>query len=154
MAIGTKPRSIQVAGLAMLAASLFFPLAAKTEARTSEVFVPTIRYGVTDAGFEYMSGGLTNDQRQFMERRSAPYNLKLVLVRPRAMSLAPLRLFLANNATGRIEDFSPSGPWNYLRLPPGTYTIGARIGRRIFLLRDILIQENLRQTLILKDSQL
>jgi hypothetical protein len=150
MAIGTKNKLRKAGVLSALVPSL---LGAQSEARTGEVFGPAIRYGVAGAGYEYMSGGLLLDQQQLMERKSGAYNLKLVVVRPRTKLFVPLQILLANNATGKVENISLSGPWNYFRLPAGSYTIGARIGNRFFLLRDIVIQGNGRRILILKDSQ-
>ena len=149
MMIGTKTNLGKVGVLTALVISL---LGARSEARTGGVFKPAIRYGVAGEGYEYMSGGVNLDHQQRMERRSGAYNLKLVLVRPRMMSLAPLQILLANNTTGKVENISLSGPWNYFRLPAGSYTIGARIGDRFFLLRDIVIQGQVRRILILKDS--
>jgi len=150
MAIGTKNKLRKVGVLSALLPSL---LGAQSEARTGDVFGSSIRYGVAAGGYEYMSGGVRLDQQQLMERMSGAYNLKLVLERPRTMSLAPLQILLANNATGKVENISLPGPWNYFRLPAGSYTIGARIGNRFFLLRDIVIQRTGRRILILKDSQ-
>ncbi len=150
MRIGTKTNCDIVGVLTALVLSL---LSAQSEARTGGLFQPAIRYGVAGDGYEYMSGGVNLAHRQRMERRSGAYNLKLVLVRPRMMSLAPLQILLANNSTGKVENIALSGPWNYFRLPAGSYTIGARIGDRFFLLRDVVIQGTGRRILIFKDSR-
>jgi hypothetical protein len=39
-----------------------------------------------------------------------------------------------------------------LQLPPGTYTIGARVNRSFFLLRNVHVQEGARRTYILKGN--
>jgi len=125
-----------------------------SEARKSGVFSAGIRYGRTDSGYVYMNGGLDIDEQQIMERRSAAFNLKLVLMTPLAMPVPPLRVFLANNSTGTIEQILLSGPWIYFQLPPGTYTIGARISNKFFLLRNVHVQDTSRHTYILRGNLL
>jgi hypothetical protein len=87
-----------------------------------------------------------------MERRSAPYNLRLILVPSPATPLPKLQVLIANNVTESMDDIPLSGPWVYLQLPPGAYTIGARIGDKFFLLRNVTVQETGRQTHIFRDN--
>lgn len=133
--------------------SLVLSMANFLEARTRGLFAPAIRYGITESGYEYMNGGSQLDQRQRMERHSEAYNFKLVLLRPWIDSHAPVALFLANNHTGVVERITLAGPWTYLRLSPGTYTFAARVGHKIYILRDILIEAGVRQEVILRGNR-
>lgn len=132
---------------------LILLLSATAEASPGAAWEPAIRYGVTANGYDYMSGGLRNDQRDLMERRSAGYNFKFMVLRARPSTWVPLHLFLANNAAGAIEKVTLTGPWAYFRLPPGTYTILARVGKRTILLRDIIVPEQGRRVLVIRESQ-
>ena len=125
-----------------------------SEARRSDVPVAGIIYGTTVSGYVYMSGGVHLYERRFMEQRSAPYNLRLHLVPSPVIALPELRVFVANNAIGKIEQIPLSGPWIYFRLPPGTYTIGARINRKFFLLRNVHVRDAGQQTHILRGNSL
>ena len=151
-----QPRPIErfpslslTSALVIVLLALFAP---EGDARKGAMIAAEIRYGKTSSGYQYMNGGARRYQRESLERRSAPYNIKFVLVPPRAMRLPSLGIFIANNATGTIERITLSGPWIYFRLPPGTYTIGARIGDRFFLLRNVYVRDKRRQTHILKGN--
>ena len=121
-----------------------------TGARTSTVSSSNIRYGRTSSGYLYMTGGESAQEQFSMERSAAAYNVKLVLVPPPAIPLPQLRVYIANNRTGKIEKIPLSGPWLYFQLPAGSYTIGARIRNRLYLLRGVHVQDAQRQTHVLR----
>ena len=125
-----------------------------SEASKSDLSASRIRYGSTVSGYFYMNGGSCTDEQQLMEQRSSRYNLKLVLVPPRAIPLAALSVFVANNTIGKIEQIILRGPWVYFQLPAGTYTIGARVHHNFFLLRNVRVQRGVQRTYILKDNLL
>jgi hypothetical protein len=111
---------------------------------------PGIRYGRTASGYAYMNGGASDLGQSMIERQGGAYNIKLVMVPPPAIALPRFRIYLANNRTGKIENIPLSGPWLYFQLPAGSYTIGARIRNRIYILRDIHVQDTTRQVHILR----
>jgi hypothetical protein len=133
-----------VSALSPILLLLFFP--ELTEARKPQHSDTSITRGKTAAGFDYMTGGTAFDEQQAMERQSAPYNLKLVFA-PRSISLVtPVLLFIGDNHGRRIDKIMVQGPWFYIQLPPGGYTVVARIKKKVVLIRDVYLYANRRAT--------
>jgi hypothetical protein len=119
------------------------------EAHLSEISIVRLK---TVSGFRYMTGGLTFHEQQAMERQSARYNLKLLFAPPSGTSISPVLLLIGDNQGHHIDTIVLHGPWFYIQLPPGSYTILARIQDKLLLLRDIHIDETRRAiNLILGD---
>jgi hypothetical protein len=114
----------------------------------------SIMRGTTAAGFNHMSGGLTSDEQQAMERQSAPYNLKLVFAPRSATADAPILLLIGDNQSRQVDRIVLHGPWFYIQLPPGGYTIVARIKNKVVLIRDVYLRENRRSTYFVRGDQL
>ena len=97
-----------------------------------------------------MNGGVSFDERQAMERAAKIYNLKLVFTRPAGTPVAPAFVMIgANNGRG-IDKIVPRGPWFYIRLPPGGYTILACFARQVVLMRNVKLSEGGRATFHLR----
>jgi hypothetical protein len=111
-----------------------------------------ITRGKTAAGFHYMTGGLVFDERQAMERQSEPYNLKLVFGPRWSLFVSPVLLLIGDNQGRRVEKFMVRGPWFYIRLPSGGYTIVARIKDKFVLIRDVYLHENRRATYFVRGN--
>lgn len=137
-------------GFIVVALGLALIAAAQAQARLNEATGQQIRYGRTASGYVYMNGGVSARDHAELEGRSAAYNVKLILVPPKAFPLSQMVFFIANNLNGKIEKVALSAPVLYFRLPAGSYTFGARIRNRIFLLRDIRVQDAGRQTYVLR----
>jgi len=89
---------------------------------------------------------LAFDEQQAMERRSAPYNLKLVFARRLSTLVSPVLLLIGDNQGRRVDKVMVHGPWFYIQLPPGRYTIVARIKDKVVVIRDVYLSENRRAT--------
>jgi hypothetical protein len=111
------------------------------EAYSSET---TIVRRKTASGFWYMTGGFTFDDQQSMERQSARYNLKLLFAPPSGTSISPVLLMIGDNQGHRIDKIVLHGPRFYIQLPPGSYTILARIKNKLVLLRDVYLGDDRR----------
>jgi hypothetical protein len=109
-----------------------------------------VTQGWTAAGYPYMNGGISLDERHTMERMARPYNLKLVFARRAGIPGAPVFLLIATNNGRHIETISLSGPWFYIQLPPGSYTILARFARQAVLVRDVYLWEGHRKTYVVR----
>ena len=97
-----------------------------------------------------MNGGVSFDERQAMERAAKIYNLKLVFSRSAGTPVAPAFVMIgANNGRG-IDKIVPRGPWFYIQLPPGGYTILARFARQVVLMRNVKLSEGGRATFRLR----
>lgn len=113
-------------------------------ARKPQLRDTSITQGKTPAGFYYMTGGLTFDEQQTMEQQSAPYNLKVIFAPRAGTSVSPVLLLIGDNQGRRVDKIMVHGPWFYIQLPAGGYTIVARIKNKVVLIRDVYLRENRR----------
>jgi hypothetical protein len=151
MAMKIAPSSVTysrrlVSALSPILLLLFLPELTDAHKHKPQLSDASITRGKTAAGFDYMTGGTAFDEQQAMERQSAPYNLKLFFA-PRSNSLvSPVLLFIGNNHGRRIDKIMAQGPWFYIQLPSGGYTIVARIKNKVVLIRDVYLYANRRAT--------
>ena len=103
-----------------------------------------ITRGKTAAGFYYLSGGFGFDEQLAVERQAARYNLKLVFAPKLGHSIAPVLLLVGHNQSRSIDVIQLHGPSLYLQLPPGVYTLMARIKKEVVLVRDVYLEERRR----------
>jgi hypothetical protein len=122
-----------------------------SDARTPELAGTSITRGKTAAEYPYMNGGLTFAEQQTMEGRSASYNLKIVFASRGGILAASILLMIGDNQNRRMVKIMVQRPWFYIQLPPGGYTIMARIKNKIVLIRDVYLSENHRATYLLRE---
>lgn len=91
-------------------------------AREPHFSQPIVTQGWTRAGYPYLNGGISFDQRRAMERAASGYNLKLVFANHVGTPAMPSFLVIGANDGSPIEKISLHGPWFYIRLPAGSYT--------------------------------
>lgn len=106
--------------------------------------------GRTAAGHPYLSGGISFDERRLIENVAHLYNLKLIFARMAGTPATPAFVLIGANDGGRVEKIRLGGPWLYIRLPPGGYTILARFKSQLVLLRDVNIGSKGRKTYVLR----
>jgi hypothetical protein len=106
--------------------------------------------GTTAGGYPYMNGGVSHDEQRAMEQAAKIYNLKLVFTRSVGTPVAPDFVLIGANNNGSIDRVIPRGPWFYIRLPPGGYTILGRFSRQVVLVRDVKLTEGGRATVRLR----
>ena len=97
--------------------------------------------GRTPAGYPYMSGGVSYDEQRAMERAAKIYNLKLVFSRSAGTPTAPDLVMIGANNSGTIDKLVPRGPWVYIQLPRGGYTLLARFDRQFVLVKNVKLSE-------------
>jgi hypothetical protein len=90
-------------------------------------FPPTIviTEGRTSDGFPYLFGGVSSDERGAMEERAKGYNLKLVFAEKRGAFVSGVVVVIATAKGAEIDTMTVKGPWFYIQLPPGDYSIKA-----------------------------
>ena len=93
-----------------------------------------------------MHGGLTYDERVTMEAQSTGYNLKIIFAPRTGILASSILLMIGDNQDGRVDRIMLQGPWFYIQLPPGGYTIMARIKNKIVVIRDVYLRESQRAT--------
>jgi hypothetical protein len=137
-----------LAGSPLILSALLIP--ELSGARTHRFPDTTVIKGTTLAGHPFISGGLSFDEQRAMERVAQPYNLKLVFSRRAGTPACPAFLVIGANNGRHIEKISLRGPWFYIQLPPGAYTILARFERRFVLIRDVYLWEGKQRTYIVR----
>ncbi len=78
----------------------------------------------------WMSGGIGDEALEDMRKVAAAYNVHVVFSEPRGNYLAGIPFTVARLASGnqqQIYSAVSEGPVLYLKLPPGSYQIAARI---------------------------
>lgn len=77
---------------------------------------------------------------------AGPYNLKLVFKRRAGTPLEPNFVVIGDNQNRKVEKIFVRGPWFYIQLPSGAYTILARFNDRIVVIRDVFLGDEGRRT--------
>jgi hypothetical protein len=87
-----------------------------------------ITEGKTQQGFPYLSGGISTDEREVMEAWGKAYNVKLSFAEKKGPYLSDVKLTLEAAKEAEIITITTTGPWFYIQLPAGTYTVKAALG--------------------------
>ena len=93
----------------------------------AEQFPPQIMIeeGKTASGFPYIAGGIGSAERKKMEEMGKDFNLKIAFAAAGGSFLANIDLAI-EDARGRLVIATKvPGPWFFIQLPPGTYSIKA-----------------------------
>lgn len=122
--------TIQRNKLALLLAILIFDPVRCTVPQTAALaaqFPPAIviTEGKTAQGFAYLSGGVGADERLAMEERAKAFNVKLVFAETDGSYVADVKLEIAGAKNDTILPETTTGPWFYIQLPPGIYSVKA-----------------------------
>ena len=102
------------------------------------------------AGHPYMNGGISDDERRAMEQAAEPYNLKLVFANSVGAPAVPVFLVIGANDGSPIEKISLHGPWFYIQLPAGSYTILVRFKHHTALVRDVHLRQDRQRTYVFR----
>lgn len=95
----------------------------KTPAADSKAEEPTgIVKGQTKQGYGYMSGGIGTEERDAMGKEAGSYNLKLSFATTTGQYIMKAEVMIKDQKGQEIIN-TTSGPWFYIKLPPGKYTI-------------------------------
>lgn len=84
-----------------------------------------ITEGRTSEGFPYLFGGVSSNEREAMEERAKDYNVKLVFAAKDGSFIAGVAVRIATAKGVQIAALATDGPWFYIRLPPGNYSVRA-----------------------------
>jgi hypothetical protein len=99
-------------------------LAESIPAQTSTEYPPQISRGVTEQGLAYMTGGVGTDERKIMQSWAGDYNVKLAFAEMSGVYLSDVELWIEKDGREIVHETS-NGPWFYIKLPPGEYTVEA-----------------------------
>jgi len=74
-----------------------------------------------------ISGGVGEDSRQDLAAKAKDYNLKLVFALTSREYLADVQVDIADSKGASVASQLSEGPWMFVKLPPGTYTVKATV---------------------------
>lgn len=143
------------AGIAALAAVPLFLAMSATAVLAND------RMGRTDAssqersasgahGGKVMSGGVGIGARDTLSQRAEDYELKLVFARtPSGDYLADVPVTISDRRGNTVIDAVSDGPWMYVDLPNGTYSVKARFNGRTET-RQISVTSGSQRTVYLR----
>jgi hypothetical protein len=94
----------------------------------------------TDQGFAYMTGGVGIGERETMESSAQDYNLKLSFAEKSGVYLADVDVVVEDQSGKEMISMTSKGPWLYLQLPPGRYTVAATVKDRTKQIKNVLIE--------------
>lgn len=102
---------------AAMAAALAGPAFAQTPAGAT---TPS-----ASAEYPVLSGGVGLEERQAMEAQAGNFNLKLAFAAPSGEYFDNVGVMIARTNGGKVYEGTSDGPWFFIKLPPGRYTVAA-----------------------------
>lgn len=75
--------------------------------------------------YPVLSGGVGLDERQSMESAARDYNLKLAFAAPSGEYFDDVQVAIASAGGKKVYEGASDGPWFFIKLPPGRYTVAA-----------------------------
>lgn len=108
-----------------------------------------ITEGKTSQGYPYLFGGVSSDERDAMEERAKGYNLKLVFAEKRGAFISGVTVVISTTKSAEITSQKTDGPWFYIQLPPGNYSVKATFKgetkqvNNLSVLKDKMVQQGL-----------
>jgi hypothetical protein len=128
-------------------------LAGSISAQASTENPPQIISGVTEQGFPYITGGIGGEEREIMQTRAGDYNLKLTFAEASGEYLSDVELSIMRDGREMVRR-TANGPWFYVELPPGRYTVNATYKDETREIKNLQITEGGRVTRFVNwDSQ-
>lgn len=128
---------------AVLVAFLMMPVLASAQgAAGSFVTDHEFTAATTRAGYPYMAGGVSIDERQLMAELGNNFNLKLTFAEESGIYLADVGLVITNQKNEEVVNTSAGGPWFYIQLPPGKYDVKASFAGRTKTISDIPVSNS------------
>jgi hypothetical protein len=121
-------------------------LAGSIPAQMSTENPPHITRGVTKQGFAYMTGGVGTDEREIMQSQwEGDYNLKLAFAEMSGAYLSDVELLIEKDGREMVRA-TVNGPWFYIKLPPGRYTVKAAYEDKTKQIKNLQVTEGHRVT--------
>lgn len=74
-----------------------------------------------------ISGGVGEDSRQELAAKAKDYNLKLVFALASGEYIADVQVDIADSRGATVASERSDGPWMFVKLPPGGYTVKATV---------------------------
>lgn len=107
---------------------------------------PGIIVSSTQSGLRYMTGGVGADEREVMESLDVSFNLKLVFAGRSGNFLSDVKLSITDEPGHNVEEAISNGPWFYIKLPPGLYTVVATFNNDTKRIKNLDLSKSERVT--------
>jgi hypothetical protein len=106
--------------------------------------------GKTPQGFAYMMGGVGSEEREIMESQARNYNFKLAFAEKAGVYLANVDVSVHDRAGKQVMNVTSNGPWLYLQLPEGAYTVRAAFNDKIQSINNLVVKPGQRAARVLR----
>ena len=84
----------------------------------------------TERGIQYMNGGVGQEELDWLRQMTSDYDLKLVFTVQQGNYLADIPVVIRDQQGNTVLDAVAQGPWMFVELPAGTYTVTATAYRQ------------------------
>jgi hypothetical protein len=125
------------------------PQAASEKAPTQEVKQPQGPGIVkSQAGVPFMSGGIGVEERNQMRQAAKSYNLGLSFAGKSRGYLTDVSVVITDDKGQQVLSAANTGPWFYVQLPPGKYTVKATYNGKVREVKNLRLKKDsgVRQT--------
>lgn len=109
---------------------------------TQSAEAPGVVKGQTEKGIPYMSGGIGSEERELMKKESKDYNLRLSFALKTGQYVADIRLVIEDAKRTQILSTTLSGPWFFIKLPEGTYSIKATYAGKTREIKNLKLEKD------------
>jgi hypothetical protein len=79
----------------------------------------------TERGIPYLSGGISEEEREALRLMERDYDLKLIFATRAGNYLSDVQVTIMDEQGRRVLETISAGPWFYTRLPAGKYRVMA-----------------------------
>lgn len=95
-----------------------------------------------------MTGGVGTDERKIMQTWARDYNVKLAFAEISGVYLSDVELWIEKDGREMVHE-TANGPWFYIKLPPGDYTVKATYEDETKQIKNLQVAEGHRVTRLL-----
>jgi hypothetical protein len=101
----------------------------------------------TTSSIGVLSGGVGENARQELGQKAHGYELKLVFAStPSGSYLAGVPVTIRNQAGTTVVDEVSQGPWMFVDLPSGSYTVKAAVGNSVQT-KNVVVRQDSNRTI-------
>jgi hypothetical protein len=85
----------------------------------------TAAWAAQSGNADIISGGIGSDARDQLAQQGHDHNLKLVFALSNRDYVSDVEVSIADSRGGSVASATSQGPWMFVKLPPGSYTVKA-----------------------------
>lgn len=101
-----------------------------------------IAEGKTSQGFPYLFGGVGTDEREALEERAKGFNVKLIFAEKHGSFVSGVTVAMATAKGAAIIALKTEGPWFYIQLPPGEYSVKATFNGETKQIKNLTVPKD------------